>query len=60
MYSCSDSSEDFAALVGVENCTSEDEHVFPGISSTLAVPKLTGQRTQERMRFPFYPTAAME
>ena len=53
MYSCSDSSEDLAALFGVENFTSEEEHVFPGISSTLAIPKLTKKARKDEA--PFLP-----
>ena len=50
MYSCSDSSEDLVALFGV---ASEEEHVFPGISSTLAIPKLTKKARKDEA--PFLP-----
>ena len=62
VYSCSDSSEDLAALVGVENSTSEDDDTSFHIAflSTLAIPKLIGQRLARKDEVHFYPIAAME
>ena len=60
MYSCSDNSEDLAALVGVENCTSEDEHVFPQLFCNPCHTEISRAKTARKDEVPFYPIAAME
>ena len=55
MYSCSDSSEDLA-----ENCTSEDEHIFPQHVCNPCHTKMNREKKARKDGVPFYPIAAME